>query len=217
MKTCWAILFFISLYLCSNAQSTSKKVVQLSGVVVSSDSLYPVSYAAIFNKNDKRGSFSKEDGFFSIVAKEGDTIQFSSIGYHYSFYIIPVNNEKDKLTIVQLLSQNEYFLDTVIVIPRMSKEEFKNRFINDEYTNDQIAIAQQNLNRQRMAEISDHMAMDGKENSNAFMANEQKRFYFGRQIPTNMMQVNPLAWYKFIQAWRNGDFKRKRTPDDRLD
>lgn len=212
-------IFFICLL--SNyfiqAQSPVKKLVQVSGIIVTSDSLEAVPYVAVFNKSDKRGVFGREDGFFSLVAREGDSIQFSSIGFNHNTYVVPVNNDRDKITIVQLMSRNELFLDTVIVMPRMSKEEFKNRFVYDNYSDDQIAIANKNLNKERMADISDHMAMDGKENSNYFMQQEQKRFYYGRQVPTTITQVNPLAWYKFIQAWRNGDFKKKRNPDDRLD
>ena len=199
------------------AQNNTRKLVQLSGILVTSDSLEAIPYVAIFNKTDKRGIYAREDGFFSIVAREGDTIQFSSVGYNVNTYTVPINNEKDKLTIVQLMSRNNYYLDTIIIIPRMSKEEFKNRFIYDNYNDDQIAIANKNLNKDRMADISDHMAMDGKENSNYFMQQEQKRFYYGKQVPSTITQVNPLAWYKFIQAWRNGDFKKKRNPDDRLD
>ncbi|MEI6310662.1 MAG: hypothetical protein WCP57_00240 [Bacteroidota bacterium] len=198
------------------AQNTNK-VVQLSGIIVTSDSLEAVPYVAIFNKTDKRGVFGREDGFFSLVAREGDSVQFNSVGFKANTYVIPANNDKDKLTIVQLLSRDDEYLDTVFVMPRMSKEEFKNRFVNDHYTDDQIAIAQQNLDKQRMADISDHMAMDGKENSNYFMKQAQQQFYYGKQVPSTITQVNPLAWYKFIQAWRNGDFKKKRNPDDRLD
>lgn len=211
------LIILLSKVDCIQAQNTAKKVVQLSGIIITTDSLEAIPYVAVFNATDKRGVYGREDGFFSMVAREGDTIQFTSIGYHLNTYVIPTNNSRDKLTIVQLMSRNIELMDTVLVMPRMSKEEFRNRFINDKYGDDQIAIANQNLNKQRMADISDHMAMDGKENNSYIMKQAQKQFYYGKQIPSTITQVNPLAWYKFIQAWRNGDFKKKRNPDDRLD
>ncbi len=201
----------------TQAQNNNKKIIQLSGLVVTTDSLVGIPFVAIFNKTDKRGVFSREDGFFSFVAREGDSILFTSVGYSPHIYVLPSNLDKDKLTIVQLMSRDNEYLDTIFILPRMSREEFRDRFVNGDYADDQIAIANKNLNKQRMSEIGEHMAMDGNENGDYFMKKEQQRFYYGRQVPTTITQVNPLAWYKFIQAWRNGDFKKKRNPDDRLE
>ena len=73
--------------------------IQFSGVVIAEDSLQPVPYCSIIDKQTKRGTISDYFGYFSFVAKKGDTIIFSSIGYKKSSFSIP-----DTLTTNKYLS-----------------------------------------------------------------------------------------------------------------
>ena len=36
----------------------------------------------------------------------------------------------------------------------------------------------------------------------------QSQIYYAGQQPTNNL-LNPIAWAKFIKAWKNGDFNKK--------
>jgi hypothetical protein len=40
------------------------------------------------------------------------------------------------------------------------------------------------------------------------MNQQYTRMYYAGQYPSISL-LNPVAWAKFIQAWKNGDFKRK--------
>ena len=82
MKLNLFLVFLISCFLTkSNAQSKTEDLLQLSGVVVTGDSLKPVPYINIVIKNTYRGTVSDYYGFFSLVAHLGDTIEFTSVGF----------------------------------------------------------------------------------------------------------------------------------------
>ena len=51
-------------------------VVQVSGLVVTGDSLSPLPYCTVFRARDRRGTMTDVRGFFSIPALEGDTLEF---------------------------------------------------------------------------------------------------------------------------------------------
>ena len=200
-----ACLFFISV----RAQFIPVKIVQFSGIVMTSDSLIGIPFAIVYNKCDKRAAQTREDGYFSFVAKTGDTLLFTALGFHAMEYVVPKEIEGDKFSAIQLLSRDNIWLDTIVVYPFPSKEDFKRAFVYSEVPRDQIDIALQNLNREQMRELGEGMAMDGGENSNYFMKKEAARFYYAGQTPPQNI-FNVMSWVQFIQAWKNGDFKRKK-------
>lgn len=57
--------------------STLLDVVQISGMVVTGDSLSPLSFATVYRMRDSRGTMTDANGFFSIPALEGDTLRVS--------------------------------------------------------------------------------------------------------------------------------------------
>ncbi|MGB1637014.1 MAG: hypothetical protein ACPHBR_09535, partial [Flavobacteriales bacterium] len=52
----------------------SANVVQVSGLVVTGDSLAPLPYCTVFRARDRRGTMTDVRGFFSLPALEGDTL-----------------------------------------------------------------------------------------------------------------------------------------------
>ena len=56
-------------------------VIQLFGVVMTSDSLRAVPAASVIVVGKGRGTITNNDGVFSIVVLRGDQITFSSIGF----------------------------------------------------------------------------------------------------------------------------------------
>ena len=209
LKNLICFLFLFSLAPAVMAQMLPKKIIQFSGIVMTADSLLGIPYATVFNKSDKRGCISKEDGFFSFAALEGDTIIFHSLGFLNATYIIPTGLSDVKFTAIQLMTRNEIYLDPIIVYPYPSIEQFKKDFVTAEYPTDQVEIAYKNLEKQRLRELGESLAMDGGENTDYFMRKEAQRFYYAGQVaPQNIF--NPLAWAKFIKAWKDGEFKRQK-------
>jgi len=188
----------------------SYNVVQVSGIVMTSDSLYPVSYATIAIKGTSRGTYANFEGFFSIVARKGETLQFSAIGYESKEYTIPEDHIGDRLTLVQLLTDDAYNLPETVVFPWPSREHLKLEFLALNVKKDLEDRAQENLEQRQLAALGEAMAMDGNENSDLYLRRQAQSYYhYGGQTPYQGI-FNVFAWAKFIKAWKNGEFKRKK-------
>ena len=89
------------------AQKPAQKLVQFSGVTLNRDSNTAVPYVSISNKtlNDKLSYIANYKGYFSFVVHEGDTLQFSAVGFGKQQVIIPTGLPDDKYTVLVKLKQ----------------------------------------------------------------------------------------------------------------
>lgn len=204
-------IFFIAfLFSCqARAQSTSSNsLIQISGIVVTADSLQPMPYASIIIKNTSRGVISDYFGFFTIVAKMNDTLEFTSLGYRKSSFVVPDTLTDQHYSLIQVLRPDTILLREAVIYPWPTKEQFKEAFKNLRIPDDDLARAQKNLDPAYMNYLADKMPMPGSMNYRAYMQQQSSKFYNAGAVPqTNLL--NPLAWAKFIQQVKNGEFKRK--------
>ena len=92
------------------AQTIPSRLVELSGVVVSSDSSKAVEDAQILSKKNFVGSFSDTLGRFNIIVSNDDSLMFSSLGYVRK--VVPITDS------ILALPQPVVFtmtLDTVLI------------------------------------------------------------------------------------------------------
>ena len=195
----------------TSAQVMSNKndsLIQFSGIVVTGDSLKPVSFTNIFVKGQNRGTVSDYLGYFSLVTKANDTIQFSTIGYKTSEFIIPDTLSADRYSAVHFLQRDTFLIKETVIYPWPSKEQFKEAFVKLNIPDDDIERARKNLDPQQLAARAAVMPNTGTMSFKFEMDQyNQKIYYAGQSPPINLF--NPIAWAQFIQAWKNGDFKRK--------
>lgn len=195
----------------TSAQVMSNKndsLIQFSGIVVTGDSLKPVSFTNIFVKGQNRGTVSDYLGYFSLVTKANDTIQFSTIGYKTSEFIIPDTLSADRYSAVHFLQRDTFLIKETVIYPWPSKEQFKEAFVKLNIPDDDIERARKNLDPQQLAARAAVMPNTGTMSFKFEMEQyNQKIYYAGQSPPINLF--NPIAWAQFIQAWKNGDFKRK--------
>jgi len=203
------IILLICCIQLSNAQ-TDKKVIQFSGVVVNGDSLQPVPYTNISLKGSNHGTMSDYFGFFSVVAETYDTIVFSSLGFRRSQYIIPGDLKENHYSIIQMLQKDTILLRETVIFPWPTKEQFEIAFVNLQVPDDDLERARKNLSQDKIISISSTMPMDASMNYKNSTQQFNTKLYNAGQIPMNNL-LNPIAWAKFVQAWKNGDFKRKST------
>ena len=71
----------------------------------------------------------------------------------------------------------------------------------------------ENLASEKLSE-SDIQSADGRKETSSIVIKQQAQdyVYTGQIKPQNIF--NPVAWKKFIDAWRRGDFKRKISKTD---
>jgi len=186
-----------------------KRLIQISGVIVEGDSLRAVPYASIMIKNSYRGTVSDYFGYFSFVAQATDTIEFSAIGYSDAAFIIPDTLSTNKYSLIQVLETDTLRLKEISVYPWPTKEQFKQAFLQLQLPEDDLARAGRNMERADMKERMAGMAADASLNYKYTMQQYQSKLYYAGQLPPNNL-LNPIAWSKFIKAWKNGDFKNKK-------
>ena len=205
-----SILFGIFLFLniCLNAQN-DRELIQFSGIVMASDSLNPISYCNISILNTTRGTSSDFYGYFSLVAREGDSIQFSSVGYEKAYFHIPDELETNRYSIIQLMTEDTIYLSETVIYPWPTKDEFEIAFMELNVPDDYLEKARKNLEREKLRELGIAMANDGKESGDYYLRQNAEQYYYAGQIPP-MNIFNVFAWGKFIKAWKEGKFKKKK-------
>ena len=182
--------------------------VQFSGIVVSEDSLNPVPYCTIIDNQTKRGTTSDYFGYFSFVAKKGDSIIFSSVGYKKNSFSIPDTLTSNKYSLIQIMYSDTIMLKTAVIYPWPSKEQFAKAFVEAEIPNDDYQRAMNNLSRSQLNERMEFTPMDGALNFKWQQQQIQSKLYYAGQYAPNSL-LNPFAWAKFIEAWKRGDFKQR--------
>ena len=206
MKINLFLIFLLSLTI--GIQAQNEELIQFSGVVVSGDSLEPVPYCSILDESTKRGTVSDYFGYFSFVAHKGDSIRFSNVGYKTSHFVISDTLKGDKYSLIHIIHADTIMLPTVNIYPWPSKEQFAEAFINVDIPNDDYKRAVHNLQQAELKELSDGIPMDGGMNFNYQMRLVQDKLYYAGQFPSINL-LNPVAWSKFIKAWKNGELKRQ--------
>lgn len=191
-----------------NQPVTDDDLVQFSGVVVTADSLRPLPYTSIIVVGSHVGTISDYYGYFSFVAQKNDSIQFSSIGFKKSYFVIPDSLSTNRYSLIQMMQSDTFLLREAIIYPWPSVEQFKEAFLALNVPDDDLERARKNLERQRLAELGAGMGMDGAENYRYQMQQYQSQLYYSGQAPPINI-FNPIAWAKFIESWRKGDFKKK--------
>jgi hypothetical protein len=181
-------------------------VVQFYGVVMTADSLQGIPSVSVVVKGQGRGTFSNEQGVFSIVVMKGDQIEFSSVGYKPKLYQIPKNLEGNQWSIIQLMVTDTMYLPATIIKPRPTREQFERDFVNTKVPDDEIEIARQNNDAVKRRVLARGLPSDAREAANLYLKQSATKYsYMGQNPPQNIF--NPLAWADFIQAWKRGDFK----------
>ena len=205
------ILSVLILAISARAQDTqNKRLIQFSGMVLdgSDEQLYPVPYTNILVKGKGRGTYSDLKGFFSIVVEKGDVIIFSAIGYKTVEYKIPEDLEDDRYSIVQLMTQDTINLPETVVFPWPSRDHFKLEFLAMDVTPELQERAAKNLANETLRRMRNDVSVDGNEHADYYLRQQAREYYYiGQQPPMNIF--NPVAWKKFFDSWKNGDFKRK--------
>ncbi len=187
---------------------TQDSVVQLYGVVMTADSLEAIPQASVIVENKFRGTFTNDQGVFSIAVLKGDKIKFSVIGFKDKVIDIPKNLEGNQYSVIQLMVTDTAYLPATILKPRPTKAQFERDFVNTNVPADQIEIARENTSEAKRRALIAALPADGREAVSAQMRQQATKYSYQGQVPPQNI-FNPMAWAEFIKAWKRGDFKSK--------
>ena len=189
----------------------NEKFIQVSGVVLD-DSLQPIPFVSIMLKGTRSGTVSDYYGFFTIVARPGDEMQFFSVNHKNKIYNLADTLSGRHYSIIQILTKDTILLPTVNVFPWPSKEQFKRAILNLDLTDTDIERAAKNMDNEDVRASIKGGTMDAAANYRVRMQQQYTRLYSAGQGSNNLMSnnlLNPVAWAQFIDAWRNGKLKIK--------
>lgn len=198
--------------LCSGsalAQKPANELIQLTGVVVSGDSLVPVPFASVTIKGTDRGTVADYFGFFALVAKRTDTILFRCVGYKPAEVMIADTLSDVRYSMIQMLQRDTVMLSEQVVYPWPTREQFRQAFLTLQAPDDDYDRAFANLVREDIRYAAQGLPPNAAASAQADIQREYSKLYQMGQVP-QISLLNPLAWMQFVQAWRNGDFKRKQ-------
>ncbi len=207
-----ALLFVFLVMFAGPVQSqfTDSTYLQFSGVVVTDDSLRPLPFVSIAIEGSYRGTLTDLGGFFSVAARRNETLIFSSLGFKTVYYHIPDTLTKDRYTLIQIMRPDTLYLDETFIYPWPTYEQFKNAFVKAEIPDDELERARKNIEEIESRVVYQFMPMDGSMNFRNVVQRYTDKLYYAGQFPPNNL-LNPLAWARFIKAWREGKFKTKRV------
>ena len=177
------------------ASSQVERVVQVSGVVVASDSLMPAPFVTIYRSRDNRGTYSDYDGYFTLPAQVGDTLYFMCIGLKKSFFVVPKDSTSSHLSIVQWMETDPILLPVVNVLPFPEPHKLRGAVLALDFPGDNYTRFSRNY-----ASVSNY---DGLHNhSDEAYANASAtvmaRYNSGFQSGGNIL--DPGAWGRFMKA-----------------
>jgi hypothetical protein len=187
-------------------------LVQFSGIIVTEErgQMVPVPYAAIFIPARKIGTTATHQGFFSIVAEKGETVQFSALGFKKSSFLIPKSMSDERYSMVKILSRDTILLDEAVIFPWPSREHFKTEFLAMNVTDELEKRAMENLAAETLEKVREVTPYDGRETGSMYLRQQARNYYYYGQIPP-MNIFSPVAWQQFFKSWKNGDFKKKKN------
>ena len=206
--------FFLIFAVPVTAQSTwsmfgNDDLVQFSGVVITGDSLRPIPYTNIRVEGSSYGTVSNYEGFFSFVAHRGDKILFTAVGYRDSYYQIPDTLTQSRYSLFQMMETDTILLTVTVIYPWPTVEDLEFAIVQHRVPENDYDRAMKNLALEEMKERGRNLDYDGAMNYRYDMSEVvRKSYYNGQYMPVQLL--NPFAWAKFIEAWKDGKFKKKK-------
>ena len=203
------IVLLLALPAVSRAQAAYDNILQINGVTMTADSLRAVGGTTISVKSKNRGVVSSERGVFSIVVMKGDTLEFSAIGYRPKDYVVPQNILGHFVSLIQLMTQDTFYLAETVIRPLPSREEFDYAFRNLRIPDDPYEIARKNTDAYTMRVLAMTLPKSGAENQAVLQQTYQRASVYYQQTPPSNI-LSPGAWMNFLESWKRGDFRKKK-------
>lgn len=211
MKIYIFILLFtiagISSSLAQTGQPTpERRIIQITGIVAETDSSAGIPFTTIRIKGTPpRGTVSDYYGFYSVVAKEGDTLVFSSVGYAPEVVFLPQKLSSDNFYMLTKLKKDTVTLNAVAVRPYNAKN-FGTAFVNLEIKDADYDRALKNLDQKELEAMKMGMPVDPGVASKGYFQTKSTALYSAGGLPSPSI-LNPFAWAQFFKALKQGKFK----------
>ncbi len=204
----YLVIGLLSLFLSIQVIAQPFNVIQVTGITMTADSLQAVPDVAVMIKGKDMGNYSNYMGVFTLVCYPGDVLEFSKLGYQTVVYKVP-NVSGKYMSMVQLMTQDTFYISETVINPHWSKEDLLYAIRYEPIPEDNDAVMKRNLHPSILGSLISTMPRYGAEaQAAAQLRQSTQAYYYGQNAPQGIM--NPLKWNQFFQAWKRGDFKRKK-------
>lgn len=193
----------------TTSRQDDKQLIQFSGVVLDQDSLTPIPFVSIVIKGTQRGAVSDFYGFFSMIIRPGDELEFFSITHKNRSYKISDTLKQKYYYAIQVLDKDTINLPPIEVYPWPSKEDFKRAFLALDLNETDADRADRNLTREELTYLERTQPASASETYKIAMQAYYTKVYTSGQQPVNNL-LNPIKWAEFVDAWRSGKFSSKK-------
>jgi hypothetical protein len=143
----YVLFFHLVLLNNSRAQALLSPASAFHGRIIDDSTRQSVAYSHLFNESKRIGAISDETGTFKIMAKQGDTIIFSAVGYLHKVVVLSDSCKGNNNLIT--LTPVFYDIEEVSVVAYGDYEDFKKAFLQLE-----LPVTQTKILRNYLAELS---------------------------------------------------------------
>ncbi len=209
MKLCLFILLisFSPSSLLAQSDRKPQPTLVVGGMILTADSLQPLSGATISIKGQSRSTISNDAGLFRILAYPGEIIQFRFVGYKMQEVLVPDSAEYNTVSLIRKMMPDVQTLPAAIVRNRPSKAQFERDFVNTKVNEDDLNIARTNMDPAILKELMKTLRHDASESGNMQLGNHAKALASYGQVPA--MKIGDVgSWLKFFKAVKRGAFKK---------
>lgn len=181
MRTFFVISLSIFLYTNSLAQIQEPDSLQISGIVLDSDSLTALPFSQ-FDLNTRRFS-SNEEGQFSFWAKQGEVIKFSHLGFKDTYIQIDDSLRHSNYLLGVFLTRDTFEISEIIVLPRYENLAAQARHMPLLITPDQAYANNNIMASTNQALTQAPLKMDREMNQEMVMRERRWGTVYKTQIP----------------------------------
>jgi hypothetical protein len=189
---------------------TTRRVIQLSGVVLEEDSVSgrPLPGVHVYVPKAGRGTTTNGMGFFSMPVLENDEIVISSVGYGKQ-NITVASDWPEYQTLIITLTADTTYLPEFVIFPFPTEEVFKQAVLAMNMPLDNNGIDKRNFNQELMALMIKTTPMDGYQNQRYYLDQWANSATSKFQPVTNPF-LNVFNWAKFFSSLKEQDKKKKK-------
>jgi len=185
LKFLLTILFVFTFYLVfSQDFILNERYIQLTGLVLTADSQQPVLNASIRIRNTYRGVSANLQGFFSMVVKEGDWIDISSMGFKKQSIQVPLGLKEPSYVRIVALESDTIVFNIVNIYPWPSRAKFKEAFVTVKIDKTYQEILNENLSRLIRQMMVATLLPDGSEMQSRSMLDYSSQAANKGMVPT---------------------------------
>lgn len=200
-------LFVLSII--TSIAQTNFDVYQISGQVLLSDSITPISFAHIKTLNHKQIFICDWFGHYTIVINKNESINFSSVGCKSKTIHIADTFSTNRLILNVYLTPDTLMLTETTIYDLPTYKQFINMVAKLDIPDDDYERAKKNLSPDMLQLYLEKMDMDFSMNYRNYVLQSVDKLYYKGQMQPNTL-FNVFNWIKLYKAIQNGEFKKKK-------